>query len=309
MALNEATVSAIAEKLGLPEVLTQFQSTETPEDGVNPFADALTPLQVFQEKQLTERLSNERAAAAEEARKTAVGNTYGAMDKRILAETGVAKNDNESTVDYMARAAKEKFGTKSDESEEMKLLRDEVKTTRELLVTRNGELEQMKVTHASETKTLQINSKLDNAIDKLALVVPATITKDEDIQAYVDSQQEFFKFKFMQKYEGDLVNGKVVFKDKATGKVETDSITGSPLTEAALVAKFAPSVVSVKATSQKSGAGVKAADNLNNQGPDNFGDFASLDDYKKHLTQSGVTLTSKAGQEKITAYIKARDKK
>ncbi|RZK87377.1 MAG: hypothetical protein EOO62_39345, partial [Hymenobacter sp.] len=108
--LNEATVSAIAEKLGLPEVLTQFQSTETPADGVNPFADALTPLQVFQGAQLTERLSNERAAAAEEARKTAVGNTYGAMDKRILAETGVAKNDNESTVDYMSRAAKEKFG-------------------------------------------------------------------------------------------------------------------------------------------------------------------------------------------------------
>ncbi|RZK25765.1 MAG: hypothetical protein EOO63_15600 [Hymenobacter sp.] len=139
--------------------------------------------------------------------------------------------------------------------------------------------------------------------------MPPTITKDEDIQAYVDSQQEFFKFKFMQKYEGDLVSGKVVFKDKSTGKVETDTITGSPLTEAALVAKFAPTVVSVKATSQKSGAGVKAADNPNNQGPDNFGDFATIDDYKKHLTQSGVTLTSKAGQEKLTAYIKARDKK
>lgn len=305
--LNEATVSAIAEKLGLPEVLTQFQSTEAPADGVNLFADALTPLQVFQQKQLDERLSNERTTAAEEARKTAVGNTYGAMDKRILAETGVAKNDNESTVDYMARAAKEKFGTKADESEEMKLLRDEVKTTRELLVTRNGELEQMKVAHATEAKTNQINSKLDVAIGKLTLAVPSTITKEEDIQAYVDSQQEFFKFKFMQKYEGDLVNGKVIFKDKATGKVETDSITGSPLTEAALVAKFAPTVVSVK-QSQKAGAGVKAAANSNNSGTDNLADFATLDDYKKHLTENGITLLSAEGQAKISAYMKAQNK-
>jgi hypothetical protein len=87
-----------------------------------------------------------------------------------------------------------------------------------------------------------------------------------------------------------------------------DTTTASPLTEAALVAQFAPSVVSVKVPSQKSGAGVKAADKSNNQGPDNFADFATIDDYKKYLTESGVTLSSMAGQDKIDAYIKARDK-
>lgn len=298
--LNETIVSAIAEKLGMPEVLTQFQSAEAPADGVNPFADALTPLQVFQGSQLTERLSNERAAAAEEARKTAVGNTYGAMDKRILAETGVAKNDSETTVDYMARAAKEKFGTKVEESTEMTRLRADLAAKDSLLAQTNTKLQEMEVSHATERKQTQVNGTIDAPIN--ALVID---TKPE----LLDAQRQFLKYKLLEKYEADLVDGNVQFIDKVTKQIKRDSKTAAPMTAADLVAEFAPSVVSVKVPSQRSGAGVKAADNPNNQGPDNFGDFATVDDYKKHLTQSGVTLTSKAGQEKITAYIKARDKK
>lgn len=296
--LNEATVSAIAEKLGLPEVLTQFQSTEAPADGVNLFADALTPLQVFQQQQFDERLTNERASAAKEAERIAVGNTWGLQDKRILQDTGIAKKEGESTIEYMARAAKEKYGKQSDESEEMKQLRQAVLDKDALLLQKNGELEQLKVTHATEAKTLQINARLDNAINSLAIDASAEL---------LDSQREFLKFKFNQKYEADLVDGKVVFKDKATGAIVKDTTTASPLTEAALIAQFAPTVVSVR-QSRRSGAGVRAADKSANAGTDNMADFATLDEYKKHLTENGITLLSPEGQAKISAYMKAQNK-
>lgn len=299
MELNQTTVSELASKLSTtPEVLTKFLTEGTPEEEVNQSLAALRAGHVFTDTQLSERLANERAAAAEEARKTAVGNTYGAMDKRILAETGVAKNDNESTVDYMARAAKEKYGTKADESEEMKQLRQAVADKDALLVAKNGELEQLKVAHATEAKTLQINSKLDTAINALNINAPAEL---------LDAQRELVKFKLMQKYEADVVDGKVQFKDKATGQVVKDTTTASPLTEAALIAQFAPTVVSVT-KSQRSGAGVKAADKSKESGLDNYADFDTLEAYKKHLAESGILLMSQKGQEQIDAYIKARDK-
>jgi hypothetical protein len=301
MDLIKENVSALATKLGsTPEVITKFLTDAAASEEVKPFADTLGTLQIFTPEQFTQRLSNETAEAATAARNTAVGNTYGAMDKRILAETGIAKlRDDEPTIDYMARAAKEKFGKAGNEPEEIKQLRQAVADKDALLVQKNGELEQLKVAHATEAKTLQINSKLDAAINGLAIESPAD---------RLDSQREFVKFKFMQKYEADLVDGKVVFKDKATGQVVKDTTTASPLTEAALVAQFAPTVVSLK-QSQKRGAGVNSSADTSNQGADNFSDFATLDDYKKHLTQSGVTLLSQAGQDKIAAYIGARDKK
>ncbi|RPD50050.1 hypothetical protein DNI29_04435 [Hymenobacter sediminis] len=299
MAFNEKTVSDLAEKLGLPEVLEQFRSADVPADGVNPLAEKLGTLHVFGQAQLEERLNNEKAAAAEDARKTAVGNTYGAMDKRILAETGIAKADGESTVDYMARAAKEKFGKPGNESEVMQRLRTDLEETRSALQKRNTEYEQLEVKHATEAKTLQINSRLDMAINTLPIDAPTE---------KLDSQRRFLKYELEQKYSVDVVDGRVEFTDKATGKVVKNPTTQTPLTEAEIIAQFAPTVVSLKQTSQKRGTGVQSSSHNNNQDAD-LSEFTSLDDYKKHLTESGVTLSSQAGQDKIAAYIAARDKK
>jgi hypothetical protein len=299
MPLNEKIVSDLAEKLGMPEVLEQFRSAETPADGVNPLADKLTGLHVFGQTQLDERLTNERTTAAEEARRTAVGNTYGAIDSRILADTGIPKKENEKTADYVARAAKEKYGTKGDESAEMTRLRTDLEDAKTALQTKTTELDTLKVTHATEAKALQINSKLDLAINGLSIEAPAD---------KLDSQRRFLKYEFEQKYSADVVEGRVEFKDKATGEIVRDPTTRTPLTEAQLIAKFAPTVVSIK-TSQKRGAGVDDHSHNNNQESDDLAAFANIDDYKKHLTQAGVVLASSEGQEKISKYLEFRKAK
>lgn len=298
--LNEKIVSDIAEKLGMPEVLEQFRSAETPADGVNPLAEKLTPLKVFSQTDFDTRLTNERQIAAQEATRTATGNTYGAIDSRTLKATGIAKNEGESTVDYTERAFKEKFGTKGNESDEVKQLRLDLQAKELLVQQTNTRLQEMEAKHATEAKQLRINSGLDAAINALSINAEAQ---------YLDAHRRLVKSELMGAYEVDVVDGKTVFKDKKTGKEMRNTTTANLMTEAELVAQFAPTVVSIKVASQKRGAGVDDHPHNSNQDNDDLAAFATLDDYKKSLTQSGITLASQEGQEKIAKYIEFRSAK
>jgi hypothetical protein len=304
MEFNETTVSEVASKLGLtPEVFTKSLLKDTPEAEVTPVLAGIKGLEVHRTEDFATRIERERKEAATEATNNAKGGVFDMVDQRIFKATGIAKLPEEArdSLAYAERAYKEKFGVKADESTELRQLRETIEAKDALLVEKTNKLQELEVGYATERKQAQINASLDKPILKLTINVP------EDQLA---GQQEFVKWKFNQAYSADIVEGKTVFTDKATGKVVTDpNRAGNPIDAETLIAQFAPKVVSLKVPSQRSGAGIKASGTSNNQGPDNFGDFASIDDYKKHLTESGVTLTSKAGQEKITAYIKARDKK
>lgn len=295
MPLNEQIVSDLAARFGLPEVLDQFRSTETPADGVNPFADKINGLQVFTAAQLTERIGNETRSAVDKATNDTKGNTYGAMDKRILEETGVAKNTGEKTVDYLVRAAKEKFGTKANESEEMTRLRQDLTAKDTLLTQKTEEFDTYKSTVEQQQTRGQIDRILDSTIATLPLDVPAD---------RLDAQRRFLKYELEQKYDISLVGGKLEFKDKATGEIKRDGTTASPMQADALIPQFAPSVVSLK-TSQRNGTGVKPAVSTPTTA-DDLAAFATIDDYKKHLTESGITLASADGQQKLQAYIDHR---
>lgn len=304
MEFNETTVSEVASKLGLtPEVFAKSLLKDTPEAEVTTVLASLKGLEVHRTEDFTARIERERREAATEAAGNAKGGVFDMVDKRIFKATGIAKLPEEAqdSLAYAERAYKEKFGTKADESVELKQLRETLEAKDALLTQTTTKLQEMEVANATERKQAQINGSIDRPIQKL----PIAVADDQ-----LASQQEYVKWRFNQAYSADVVEGKTVFTDKVTGKVVTDpKKAGNPMDAETLIAEFAPKVVSIKAPSQRSGAGIRASDTSSNQGPDNFGDFATVDDYKKHLTQSGVTLTSKAGQEKITAYIKARDKK
>lgn len=303
MEFNETTVSEVASKLGLtPESFTKSLLKDTPEAEVATVLAGIKGLEVHRAEDFATRIERERKEAATEAANNAKGGVFDIVDQRILKATGIAKLPEEArdSLAYAERAYKEKFGTQADESVELRQLRETLAAKDELLNEKTVKLQELEVGYATERKQAQINASLDTPIIKLNINVP------EDQLA---GQQEFVKWKFNQAYSADIVEGKVVFTDKATGKVVTDpNRAGNPMDAATLIAQFAPKVVSIK-SSQRSGAGTRASDTFSNQGPDSFGDYATLEDYKKYLTESGVTLTSKAGQEKITAYIKARDKK
>lgn len=297
--LNETIVSEIATKLGMPEVLEQFRSTETPADGVNPFAEKLGLFEVFTADQLSERIGNERTLAATEATKTATGNTYGAIDTRTLKATGIAKNQGESTVDYTERAFKEKFGTKVEESTELQRLRGELTAREAALATANTELESVKVAHATEKQELQINARIDTPINALSINTSAEL---------LDSQREYVKYRLLQKFNVALVDGKEQFTDKATNEVKRDAKTAAPMTAAALVAEFAPTVVSLKKESAKTGSGYESSSaNLNDGDASQFDymQYATKEDFAKALNKAGISSGSPRGTELFAAFKKA----
>ena len=306
--LNETIVSEIATKLGMPEVLEQFRSTETPAAGVNPFAEKLGLVEAFTSEQLTQRLTNERAEAAREATKVATGNTYGALDKRILAETGIAKSDQESTVEYMARAAKEKFGTKTEESDELKRLRADLVAKDTLLATNATRLTEMEAGFATERKQVLINSKLDARINLLAIDVPASVPA-ESRQAYLDNQREFVKYKLMQAHVVDVVDGKTQFTDKASGQVVRDPKTAAPITEAALIDQFAPKVVSLKKQSAAQGSGYDSSRTTvagDGAAAFDFALYATRAEFATALNKAGIGSGTPEGGKLYEAFKKAR---
>jgi hypothetical protein len=215
--LSEKIVSDIAEKLGLPEVLELFRSPDAPADGVNPLAEKLTPLQVFTQTDFDTRINTERQASATEATRVAAGNTYGAIDKRIKEITGLDKLPEESkdSLAYAERAFREKFGTAGTESDELKRLKDVISAKDLLLEQTQTKLTEMEVEHATEKKQTQINGTIDEPIKKLLINVPAD---------QLASQQGYVKFRFNDAYTADVVDGKVQFTDKATGKVVTEVV-------------------------------------------------------------------------------------
>jgi hypothetical protein len=304
MEFNETTVSEVASKLGLtPEVFTKSLLKDTPEAEVSPVLASIQGLQVHRTEDFAARIDRERKEAATEASNNAKGGVFDMVDQRILKATGIAKLPEEArdSLAYAERAYKEKFGTKAEESTELRQLRETIEAKDALLTQTATKLQELEVGYATERKQAQINSSLDGPILKLNINVP---------EADLASQQEYVKWRFNQAYTADVVEGKPVFTDKATGKVVTDpKKAGNPMDAATLIAEFAPKVVSIKAPSQRSGAGIKASDTSSNQDLNNFSDFDTLDAYKKHLTESGVTLASQVGQEKIAAYMKAHEPK
>jgi len=300
MALNQKTVSDIADLLGMPEVLTQFLDSETPEEEVNPFADALTGVHVFRQEELATRIANESKPLIEDAVRIAKGNTFGTFDKRIKQETGIDKLPNESTIEYLGRATKATGTPPADESETLKTLRTELQAKEELLRTKEQELQTattklagMEVEYATKLQQTQINALIDAAINAVKIEAPT---------ALLAGQRELLKFKFDQRYEAKIVEGKTIYVDKSTGKEKRDTKLANPMSAEEIINEFAPTVVSVKNV-QKAGTGLNNAAPPIQPGTEDLAQFADIAAYKKHLTENGITLISEAGKAGIDRHL------
>lgn len=286
MELIQENVSALAGKFGIDAgVLTKFLADATAAEEVKPFADSLGLFEVFTPEVLTQRISNERMDAATKAKNEATGNIYGTIDKRILEQTGVAKNQGELTVDYVARAAKEKFGTKVDETAEMTRLRGDLTAAQDLVAQTNTKLQEVEVAHATEKKQTQINGRIDTPINALSINTTPEL---------LDSQREYLKYRLFQKYDVDLVDGKEQFTDKATKEVKRDPKTAAPMTAAALVAEFAPSVVSLKKPLATTGSQFQSSGTTQTQGAIAFdyGSYATKEAFTADMRKQGVAADS-----------------
>lgn len=315
MELIEQHVSALAEKLGTtPEVMTKFLSDASAAEEVKPFVDSLGGLHVFTQDDLTARIANDSAELITKARNEGTGNAYGALDKRIFKETGIAKlSEKEPTAEYATRAYKERFGSAGNESEELQRLRADIQAKDELLNTQNAtitqlntKLETMEVEGATKVQQARHNAGVDSKINALPIQPPAGLAEAE-AQAYIDSQREFLKFKFDQRYAVSFVDGKAVHTDKVTGKEVRGGTRNDLLSADQILEQFAPTVVSLKNV-QKNGTGLNTTGNSNSDTKD-FAAYDTLEAYQKSLTTGGITLLSQKGQQLQKEYLASKNAK
>ena len=307
MELNEKVVSALVEKLNLTQfaeeqkldpaeviirVLTPSSDAEgsEPDEVVESFMQYVAPLKVYNNEELERLKENTFNEGKQAGVGEGVGNTYGAMDKRIYERFGIAKkSDDQKTLDYIDMVIDDKSKSLGKEpSKELERYKEMVRDKSSVIDTLNSTIEQIKSEAEQNQKQWQIDSVMRAEAGKIDIDV------DEEL---IPSQRDFLNFKMSQKYDVDLLDGQVVFKNKATGKIEKDDKTGDPKTPETIFKEFAPTVVKIKSKEpkqqgvQNGGAGLKATpikqehfDGLN------LREFKTGKDLEEYMIKSGHSV-------------------
>jgi hypothetical protein len=297
MELNKTKVSDLAAKINASsEALTQYLSGESSEEA-NQLAESLSALEVFNSEQLAQRDDNIKKTALKGQEGTIKGSVLGDVDKKIAQATGQEKQEGESTIDFINRAYSEKFKAEGKKpNEEIESLRAKLSEKESAIQNLTSEIDGIKDQYSKEKNQFLIDSKIDSYINEIQIDA-----SDEMLPA----KKEFLKFQLLKSYEPDIEDGQLVFKQN--GKVVTDSRTASPLDPAKIVKDNAPKFVEVKQDQQQkpngSGFKNKPIESSGKAGSIDFDAYNSKEEFKNHLTESGISLNSEEGQKLYVDYV------
>lgn len=300
MPIAQNDVAEVATKLGIPETAVKEMflvgDTTTPE--VAPIIESIKSGHFFTTDVLTTREANLRREASEEASRNAIGNTYGAMDKRVLEVTGIEKNKDEKTIDYIARAIQAKGGTPS---EELQRLQNTLAQKDQALTVLQEKYDNRDKEYSKKEKQLLINQQLDIPINALSINVD---------DKFVPQQRKLLKTELLEKYNVELLdNGKMKFVDKVSGQERKNPTTLEYMQADELIKEFAPTVVPLKQqTSGKRGTGLPGPLDLNNTAGDalDFSQYSSQEAFAEDLKKQGIPTGSAKAGELYAAFQKAR---
>lgn len=233
--------------------------------------------------------------------------TYDRLDKDIEEVTGLKKGPHEKTYEFNKRVlAKLKTDAAAGKGG------DEV--LRQQLEAAQKELEQRKdYVPKTELEKLQeqyfkkdLNARIQSALSKQNIAIPAHITDDAGKKAYLGTQARFIAGDFLSRYtakqdqEGNLT---YFIGDK----LQTDPKTAKPLTEEQIIeanygAYFVPAKSPGKGAGSGSGSGKDDADPAESELKTKkdvleylekkglvMGDKKRNEEYKRILTEQGIT--------------------
>jgi hypothetical protein len=307
MPFTEEQVTEVATKLGeSPEVVKKFLAQDEKAPEVIALLGKLKVATILPEADFNARIENEKKIAGEAGAKNGAINAHEALAKKIKAKYGIDKlTPEEHTSAYLERVIEEKLKASGGEpTAEIKRLQDELAAKETKLTELGTKLTKLESDHQTERQSNTINSRLDAAINALQFEIPAYLKDQALIDAHINNQREFVKFKLGQKYDVALVDGKEQFTDKATGQVVRDATRADIMNAKAVIDSFAPTVASLKqASSGKRGAGFKDTPlDLSKLDNAQFANYPTLKDFTDHLKASGVSLVSEEAREKMEQY-------
>ena len=300
MELNKQAVSDLAAKLGTrSEVITTYLSQgEAPTEEVTAFQSSLPNIEVFTTDELQTRLANERNQALQGQEGKIKGSVLGDVDKAVYADTQIKRDDNEATQDYIKRAYGEKIAASGGKvDQQVNTLRQQLTEKEAALQNALTEIDTVKADFSYKLTQAQVDTQLSRAIDSVPIQA-----KDELIGA----QKDFLRFQFNQLYDVKEVDGKTVAYSKQTGQPVTDPRTASYVPLGDIVTKMAPQYVALKEESKQQQSSGFQNKPLTAPGSADFSQYENADQFKDHLTKSGISLISQEGQQALEGYLKSQ---
>ena len=257
-----------------------------------------------------------------------IGELYRQLDTTIDTSTGIARNGDEKTYNYLERAIKElkggmpnvdemkgKIKTLTDEktrlealisegskdTETAKLLNQakaELKSTKDLYIGLQTKLDEQTKTHKSELFGLRVENELTNALNglKFKAEIPANVTK-----TFVNAA--ISKVKGLNPDYVDDVNGgkRLVFRD-ANGVAISNPTNLAPYTAAELLGNELKDIIAIKGAK---GTGTQVDGGGGNNDTVTIGNARTQQEamtiISKSLCAQGLTAGSKEYQTKLDA--------
>ena len=257
-----------------------------------------------------------------------IGELYRQLDTTIDTSTGIARNGDEKTYNYLERAIKElkggmpnvdemkgKIKTLTEEktrlealisegskdTETAKLLNQakaELKSTKDLYIGLQTKLDEQAKTHKTELFGLRVENELTNALNglKFKAEIPANVTK-----TFVNAA--ISKVKGLNPDYVDDVNGgkRIVFRD-ANGVAISNPTNLAPYTAAELLGNELKDIIAIKGAK---GTGTQVDGGGSNNDTVTIGNARTQQEamtiISKSLCAQGLTAGSKEYQTKLDA--------
>ena len=155
---------------------------------------------------------------------------WDAFDAKVLAASGIKKNPNEKSIDYLERAVGEvkTAGADGDQKQLLTQLQAQVAERKDWVAPEK--LTELTTSHFKEKQSLRIAA----AQEKFPIAVPAHITDDAAKQQFIDNQRRLIALDMTGKYEAKVdKDGNITYYDGTTVMMDTKS--GKPMDEAQIM--------------------------------------------------------------------------
>lgn len=161
---------------------------------------------------------------------------YSGIDKDIQASTGVPKNTNEKTYDYLKRVLAPLTTEVKDLREKLKLGLDkngdelskqQIKALEDKLAAKEAEVTNLTELKNKEVSDLKQNFTINEALAGKKIAVPASVPDDKKA-AYIKQKRDFISSQFKANNTAVEVDGKIVYKQGDA--IRLNSKTQKPMT-------------------------------------------------------------------------------
>lgn len=231
-----------------------------------------------------------------------LGELHTKFEEDIYESSGIEKNVNEKSFEYLKRAITALKGKQKNGNDDP-VLADKLKDLEKKLAERQDWVPKEKLTEVEQRYFGEnVNNRIASVLDKRPIAIPAHITDDKAKQQYAQAQRDMLRQSFLNKFTAKKdEDGNIVYYEG--DKIQLNP-QGAPSTEDELISKHYTAHF-VPETKPKTGAGSgKGGERTKDVNEASLKTKAEVLDYlKKKFEPQGIKKGSKQFNDEYTRII------